>query len=157
MRLHFAVLALAGGACASPPGSLAAAREAAQALNLDARFGRNELAMDHVAPSARDEYAAHHRAWGSGVRVADVEMSGMKPQGDHDVDVIVRVGWYRPEQEELLSTTVKQRWHDAGGWQLVGEERLDGDMGLLGETVIFQAPAAARGPAQFPTLRLGQD
>jgi hypothetical protein len=143
-------------ACASPPGPLAGAREVAQALNLDSRFGRNELAMEHVAPAARDEYAARHRAWGLGVRVADIEMSGMKPRGDHDVDVFVRVAWYRLEQEELLSTTVKQGWHDSGGWQLVTEERIDGDMGLLGETVVFQAPAVARGPAQFPTLRLGQ-
>jgi hypothetical protein len=143
-------------ACASPPGPLARAREAAQELNLNARFGQNDLAMEHVAPTARDDFAARHRAWGAGIRVADVELSGMKPRGDHDVDVLVRVAWYRLEQEELLSTTVKQGWHDDGGWKLVTEERVDGEMGLLGETVVFQAPATARTPAQFPTLRLGQ-
>ncbi len=157
MRSTVSALALAlCAACASPPGPLARAREAAQDLNLNARFGQNELALEPVAPNARDEYAARHRAWGSAVRVADVELSGMKPRGDHDVDVLVRVAWYRVEQEELLTTTVKQAWHDDGGWRLVSEERVDGEVGLLGETVVFQAPAAPRAPAQFPTLRLGQ-
>jgi hypothetical protein len=143
-------------ACMSPPGPLTSVREVAQEFNLNARFGQNELLMPHVAPDSRESYAAHHRAWGSGVRVADVEFSGLKPRGDHDVDVFVRVAWYRLEQEELLSTVVKQAWHDTGGWQLVSEERSDGDMGLLGETIVFQGPPAARGPAQFPTMRLGQ-
>jgi hypothetical protein len=30
-------------------------------------------------------------------------------------------------------------------------------MGLLGESVVFQAPVEERHPAQFPTLRLGDD
>jgi hypothetical protein len=135
---------------------MARVREAAQELNLNARFGQNELVMEHVAPDSRDAYGARHRAWGSGVRVADVELSGLRSKGDHDVDVYVRVAWYRLEQEELLSTTVRQRWHDAGGWQLVTEERVDGDMGLLGETVVFQAPPGGRTPARFPTVRLGE-
>jgi outer membrane murein-binding lipoprotein Lpp len=156
MRFAALVAALGLAACVSPPSPIAKVREASQELNINARFGQNEMAMDHVAPDARDSYAARHRAWGSAVRVADVEFSGLKQRGDHDVDVFVRVAWYRLEQEELLSTTVKQGWHDAGGWQLVTEERSDGDMGLLGETVVFQAPAKAPGPAQFPTLRLGQ-
>jgi hypothetical protein len=149
------VLALAG-ACATPPGPLSRAREVAQEFNINARFGQNELLMEHVAPNARDSYAAHHRTWGSGIRVADVEFSGMKPRGDHDVDIFVKVSWYRLEQEELLSTVVKQGWNDSGGWQLVTEERSDGDMGLLGDAVVFQAPPEAHGPAQFPTLKLGQ-
>jgi hypothetical protein len=140
-------------ACMSPPSPLARVRQVAQELNINARFGQNELLMEHIAPDARDSYTAHHRAWGTTVRVADVELSGLKPHGDHDVDVFVRVAWYRVEQEELLSTTVKQGWHDAGGWQLVSEERSTGDMGLLGDVVVFQAPPS-HGPAQFPTLRL---
>jgi hypothetical protein len=148
--------AFAGTACAMPPGPLASAQEAAQELNLDARFGRTEIAMDHVAPPARDAFTAHHRAWGTSVRVADVELAGMRAHSEHDVEILVRVAWYRPEEEELHITTVKQGWKDKNGWQLVDESRLDGDVGLLGETVVFQAPPeSSHPPAQFPTVRLG--
>ena len=156
MVLRRSAVLVALGACAacmSPPSPLSKVRELAQELNINARFGQNEMLIEHVAPDARDKYTAHHRGWGNTVRVADVELSGLKAHGDHDVDVFVRVAWYRVDQEELLSTTVKQGWHDSGGWQLVKEERSAGDMGLLGDVVVFQAPPA-RAPAQFPTLRL---
>jgi hypothetical protein len=142
--------------CVMPPSALAKAQQTAQEFNLDARFGREALVMDKVAPAERDEYALHHRAWGTDVRVADVELAGMKAQSEHEVDVIVRIAWYRPQEQELKQTTLKQRWHDkADDWQLVGEQRLDGDVGLLGESVVYQAPTEARPPAQFPTIRLG--
>jgi hypothetical protein len=153
--LRSCAIAVFLASCAPPPGSVARARENAQELNLDARFGRTELALEHVAASAREEFAAHHRGWGSSVRIADVDFERMKPHGDHDVDIIVRVAWYRPEQQELLTTTVKQSWRDAGGWKLFAEERLEGAVGLLGEPVVFQAPPGVREPAQFPTIRLG--
>jgi hypothetical protein len=156
MRSLVLAALLAPAACMSPPGPMSRVREVAQEFNTNARFGQNELLMEHVSPDARESFAAHHHAWGTGVRVADVEFSGLKPRGDHDADVFVRVSWYRIEQEELLTTVVKQDWHDSAGWQLVSEERSSGDVGLLGETVVFQAPPAAPGPAQFPTLRLGQ-
>jgi|HubBroStandDraft_6_1064221.scaffolds.fasta_scaffold1003781_2 hypothetical protein len=147
--------ALAGTACAMPPGPLASAQEAAQELNLDARFGRTEIAMDHVAPPARDAFTAHHRGWGTSVRVADVELAGMRAHSEHDVEILVRVAWYRPEEQELHMTTVKQGWNDKNGWQLVTEARIEGDVGLLGETVVFEAPPAERASPQFPTVRLG--
>jgi hypothetical protein len=150
-------VAAAAAACAPPAGPLASAQEAAQSLNLDARFGRTEIAMDSVAPDARAEYAAHHRGWGTTVRVADVELAGMRAHGEKDVDVLVRVAWYRPDEQELRNTTLKQGWRNKNGWQLVTEQRLEGDVGLLGEQVVYEAPSAARAPAQFPTVRLGGD
>ncbi len=89
------------------------------------------------------------------MRLADVELAGMHAHGQHDVDVIVRVAWYRPDEEELRVTTLKQLWNEAGGWKLVDEQRLEGDIGLLGEPVVFEAPPGGRQPAQFPTIRLG--
>jgi|HubBroStandDraft_5_1064220.scaffolds.fasta_scaffold349257_1 hypothetical protein len=151
-----ALLAFAGTACALPPGPVASAQEAAQELNLDARFGRSEIAMDHVAPRARDAFSAHHRGWGTTVRIADLDLAGARAHGDHDVDILVRVAWYRLEEQDLHTTTVKQGWNDKNGWQLVDETRIDGDVGLLGETVVFESPAVVdRAPAQFPTVRLG--
>jgi hypothetical protein len=149
-------IAFAGTACAMPPGPLASAQEAAQELNLDARFGRTEVAMDKVAPPARDAFAAHHRAWGTGVRVADVELAGMHAHSEHDVEILIRVAWYRPDEQELHLTTLKQGWNDKNGWQLTSETRIDGDVGLIGEAVVFEGPPPGdRAPAQFPTVRLG--
>ncbi len=155
MRFTMLVALLATAAACAPPGSLASAQEAAQELNLNARFGRTEIAMDRVALDARDEFSAHHQGWGTTVRVADVELAGMQMHTEHDVDVLVHVSWYRPEEQELRNTTLKQAWRDQKGWQLVAEKRVDGDVGLLGEPVVFEAPAEVRAPAQFPTVRLG--
>jgi hypothetical protein len=151
--VSFAAL-LAG--CPAPSTGLAQAQQTAQDFNLDARFGRNELVLDQISPAEREEYALHHRAWGLAIRLADVEVAGMKSRGDKDVDIIVHVSWYRPEQQELRSTTLQQQWHaKVDGWQLVGEKRVDGDIGLLGEAVVLQAPVEAKQPLQFPTIRLG--
>jgi hypothetical protein len=143
--------ALAG--CPAPPTALARAQQAAQEFNQDVRFGRNQLMMEHVAPAARDAFAAQHRAWGTGVRVADMELAGLRPRGDHELDVIVRIAWYRPEEQELRTTTLQQSWRDAEGWQLTEEKRLEGDVGLLGEPIVYEVPTA-RPPARFPTVRL---
>jgi hypothetical protein len=147
-----AAAALVG--CPAPPTALARAQQAAQEFNQDMRFGRNQLALEHVAPAMRDAFASHHRAWGQGVRLADIEISGLRPRSDHELDVIVRVGWYRPEEQELRTTTLEQKWRDAEGWQLVGETRLEGDVGLLGESVVYEQPSAPRSRSQFPTVRL---
>jgi hypothetical protein len=74
------------------------------------------------------------------------------------VDIIVHVSWYRPEQQELRNTTLQQEWHaKLDGWELAGEKRVDGDIGLLGEAVVIEAPVETRLPSQFPTIRLGGD
>ncbi len=141
--------------CPAPPSALARAQQVAQEFNQDARFGRTELTLEHVAPDARDDYAAHHRAWGSGVRIADLELAGMHTHGDHELYVSVRVSWYRPEEQELRTTTIQQSWRDTGGWQLTAEKRVDGDVGLLGESVVYEAPSTPRPAKQFPTVHLG--
>jgi hypothetical protein len=147
--------AAAVAGCAPPPGPVASAQEAAQELNLDIRFGRAEIAMDHVAADARQEFSTHHRGWGTSVRIADVELAGMHAHVDHEVEILVRVAWYRPEEQELRTTTLKQTWRDDHGWQLTAEQRRDGDVGLLGEPVVYEAPSGTRSAAQFPTVRLG--
>ena len=150
----FGALAGALAGCPAPPNSLARAQQAAQEFNLDSRLGNGELSLDRVAPESREQYRSQHRAWGTSVRVVDVELVGVKAQGDRDARAFVRVAWYRPEDEELRSTTVEQSWSDKpGGWQLVLEHRVEGEMGLLGEPVLYQNPEARR-PMQFPTVRL---
>ncbi len=146
-------------ACGALPASgIARAQQSAQEFNVDARFGRTEFVLDRVAPAEREEYTQHHRAWGNEVRVADVEIAGMKAKDDHEVKFFVRVAWYRADQEELRATTLEQTWRDKiTDWELVGEKRLEGDVGLIGEPVVYAAPDAPKRPAQFPTVRLGED
>jgi hypothetical protein len=110
--------------------------------------------MQHVATSARDAFVAHHRGWGTSVHIADIEMAGLRPNGDRDAEVTVRVAWYRPEDQELRTTVIKQSWRDQGGWKLVDETRLEGAIGLFGEPVIYEAPRESESPTQFPTVRL---
>lgn len=136
----------------------AKAQEVAHEFNLNARFGRMELAAESIDPKVRSEILAHRAKWGGEVRLADVELAGLKSlDKDHgDVDVSVRVAWYRPSEGELKTTLLLQRWHGhKGDYKLVDEQRTDGDVGLLGEVTFQQAPRADEAPpAHFPTVRL---
>lgn len=146
--------------CACPLGHqapAARAQEAASDLNLNARFGRMELAAEAVDAKAKDKFFERRRAWGGNVRIADYELQGLRMKGEEDAEIFVRVAWFRVDEGDLRVTTVQQKWHDfKGDWKLVDESRSDGDAGLLGEPV----PATEKkndGPrnAHFPTIRLG--
>jgi len=141
--------------CIGAGTGMAKAQETVQEFNAATRYGRSEMALERVAAAAREDYASHHRAWGNGVRIADIEIAGIRPKEEHDAEAMVRVAWYRPEQQELRSTTLKQVWRDENGWRLVSEERLEGDVGLLSEAVVYESPQEARAPSYFPTVRLG--
>ena len=87
--------------------------------------------------------------------VAGMPARIVRPVTDEQAEVFVKVAWFRPEENEVRVTTIVQKWKDdRGSWLLVGEERLDGDVGLLGEERPI-APAAVRRNAQFPTIRIG--
>ena len=138
----------------------ARAQEAALELNLNARFGRMELAAEHVAPKARDAFYEKRKGWGTTIRVADYDMTGLRMlHNDEDAETVVRVAWFRASENDLRTTTVKQKWHDfKGDWKLTEEARLDGDLGLLGDAAPPKAAANEAGPArraQFPTITLG--
>ena len=134
-------------------------QQTAQNFNFDLRFGRMDMAVEQVAPKYADDFAKRHRLWGGLVHVTDAETTGLHMRGIENCDVSVRVAWYRAEEGELHTTLVKQRWHlYKSGWLLDGEDRLDGDIGVLGENVQMLAPdGPAQPPVQFPTIRLGSD
>ena len=149
-------LALLG--CSASQSKEARAQDSARELNLNARFGRNELVVERVAPAERAAYAIAHRSWGGQVRIADSELAGFSMTPKDEALVIVKVAWYRQDEQELRITTMRQRYKDfKGDWMLVAEERLEGDVGLLGETVpAVPADATPRRSAQFPTIRLSE-
>jgi hypothetical protein len=159
MSLSFSALALGSVGCGLVGQSKPAmAQEAALELNLNARFGRMELAAERVSPKARDQFFDRRRAWGGSVRIADYDMTGLKMKGEDDAETFVKIAWYRANEGDLRVTTLKQKWHsDAkGDWKLTEEQRLDGDLGLLGEppvpvTAVTEAPKRS----QFPTIYLG--
>jgi hypothetical protein len=151
LALAVASSVLAG--CPMPPTPAARMQEAAIDLNTNIRFGRMELAMEHVAPSERDEFIAHRRGWGSSLQLADYEMVGARMHDEDNAEVSVKYAWYRPEDGDLHTTVVRQRWKDTkGSWLLVAEARIDGDLGLFGEAVA-PPPPRSRENAQFPTIR----
>jgi hypothetical protein len=144
--------------CMMPPQGAALMQQTAQEFNFDLRFGRMELAVEQVAPKYAEDFQKRHRYWGSVVHITDAETVGLHMKGSEGCDVSVRIGWYRVEEGDLHTTLVKQRWHlYPKGWLLDAEERLDGDIGALGEKVDVLAPDNPRGPSQFPTIRLGTD
>jgi hypothetical protein len=157
--LAVSVSLLVSGCALAGQSKPARAQEAALELNLNARFGRMELAVERVAPKARDAFMEKRRAWGTSIRVADYDMTGLKMlKGEEDCETVVRVAWFRASENDLRTTTLKQKWHDfKGDWKLTDETRIDGDIGLLGEP---QAPpnaatATTARRAQFPTITLG--
>jgi len=140
----------------------ARAQEAALELNMNARFGRMEIAAERVAPKARDAFFDRRKGWGGTIRVADYDLTGLRMQGEDDAETFVKVAWYRANQPDLRVTTLKQKWHDfKGDWKLTEEQRVDGDLGLLGEAAAPAAAPATGEPAtaprrqQFPTVYLG--
>ena len=147
--------------CPAPLSRAARAQDAVQEMNLHTRFGRLQVAMEKVAPEERERFAKRHQQWGELVRIADHEIYGMRSTGEDTADVAVRVSWYRPDQQELRLTTLKQKWRDRrGDWLLVGEERDSGDAGLIGDDATPDpegaSPARAKTPSHFPTIRIGE-
>jgi len=138
----------------SPP---ARAQEAATELNVNTRFGRMELAAEHVAPAAREAFLARRHAWGGNVRVADYEMASFRMKGEADAETVVKVAWYRIDEGDLHITMLKQQWHDfRGDWRLVDEQRTEGAVGLIGEPVTTEPARPSSKKAHFPTIRLGE-
>jgi hypothetical protein len=152
------LVSLSVAACLTQGSGPARAQEASNEFNLHTRFGRMELATEKVAPEARELFAKHRAGWGSRVRIADLESAGMRMTNAEksEAEVSVRVAWYRPDEGELRVTTLRQKWKDVrGDWRLVGEDRSDGEVGLIGEVVQrVELGASDRTPHQFPTVRL---
>ena len=123
--------------------------DSAYAMNNATRFGRMDVALEHVGATARDEFARKHAAWGRGLRIVDVEVQGMSMLPESEADVFLSVSWQRADEAQVRVTHVSQRWRDDRGWRLTKEERKMGDFGLLGEeTVVLEPPPRQ---AQFPT------
>ncbi len=157
LGLLFAGALLLSGCASQSRG--ARAQEAATELNLNARFGRMEMAAERVSQSARGGFYERRKKWGGAIRVADAELAGLRfVKNEEEAVVLVKVSWFKVDEGELHMTTVRQDYKDEKGeFRLIAETRQDGDIGLLGEAAP-PAPKQEGGPrsVQFPTIRLGQ-
>jgi hypothetical protein len=169
MRALYAVIPLVLCGCPMMPTPGAKLHEAAQELNVNARFGRMDMASEFVAPKEREAWGARHKFWGSRVRIADTETSGARILSEKEAEVVVRIAWFRPDEQDVRVTTVKQKWSDVSGdWRLTGEARLEGDAGLLNDAqeIAPQPASSTQGQGlapmapkrtHFPTVRITED
>jgi hypothetical protein len=158
--LAFAAVSLATlVGCPMPPSNAARMQQIASDFNTDVRFGRNELAVERVGEKEREDFLKRHKAWGKTVTLADYELVGAKLVDEDNADVSIKYDWYHSDENELHSTTVKQKWQSKkGDWRLVGESCVDGDESLFDVARVHahssEAQQAPRS-VQFPTVRLG--
>ena len=108
--------------------------DAAHEHNGAVRFGRMDIALEHVSASTKGEWLRRRAAWKNGVRIIDVELEGMQLTTATEANVQVRVSWQRIDEADLRSTEVIQKWRSNNGpWQLVTEDCTAGDTTLLAE------------------------
>lgn len=128
--LFFTVVSACGASRTSTDKLLDAAHEHNGAV----RFGRMDIALDHVAAASKGEWLQRRSTWKSKVRIIDVELEGMQVVAIGDANVQVRVAWQNIDEAELRSTEVTQKWQVKDGpWQLVKEDCTGGDTTLLAE------------------------
>ena len=143
------VLALSG--CMAPVTPATRVTDAARELNLACRFGRMDIALGHTSPGARTQFLERRSTWGRSVRILDVELAALRLKDESNAVIHVDVAWVRDTESSMRSTRVAQMWRDGdGGWRLVREQRVHGDMGLFGEAVPAPRETQPR-DVQFPT------
>ena len=74
MRSWAVLLLVSLPACFAPPGPMERLNMSAYDLNTATRFGRMDVALEHVAQDAQVDFMARHAKWGRGIRVVDVEL-----------------------------------------------------------------------------------
>ncbi|MDX2051525.1 MAG: hypothetical protein SFV15_03980 [Polyangiaceae bacterium] len=132
LAVTFAALLSFG--CITPPPASERATDAARQLNVAARFGRMDVALETTAPSFRAEFLRRHAQWGEGVRVLDVELAGLQMKDSSNAKINVDVSWAPANSSLLQRTRLEQTWSDLGrGFVLVRERRIAGAIGLFGE------------------------
>jgi hypothetical protein len=151
--IAFACASVLAGCLAPPPPSQRVA-DVAREMNLAARFGRMDVALEHTAEGARKHFSERRADWGGEVRVLDFEFSGLSMPDSENATLLLDIQWVRLDENMLHLTRVEQSWRGGAkdkGWVLVRERRIGGDLGLFGEKIARLEPEVRREDAQFPT------
>jgi hypothetical protein len=149
--LALAAAALVGCIAPLTPGQRM--QDAANDLTTATRFGRMDMALARVSQASRDEFLRQHAGWGSAIRIADCDLSGLRLLDKEHAAVTLTVSWQRIDESDLRGTQISQKWRDhRGRWLLESEERIAGDVGLLGEpTTVVRAPPSR---TQFESITI---
>lgn len=101
-------------------------------LNDEARWARIDLASMRVDPSYRSIFTASHRAWGSGIRLADADITNLTLGTNGEATSMVTYQWIDERTMELYATTVRQTWTGNGeiGFHLLREDIIAGEVRL---------------------------
>lgn len=146
------VVALATlGGCLAPPSQSQRVTDSARELNLATRFGRMDVALGHAAKGAQQSFLERRTEWGKGIRIVDVELAGLSMKDEMNATIQVDVSWVRVNDDTLRTTRLAQVWRDNGGWRLVRELRMAGDLGLFGEPLPAPPEQAGQRDVQFAT------
>ncbi|APR84121.1 Hypothetical protein A7982_09470 [Minicystis rosea] len=141
-------LGLGLAACVIPPSSAQRLTESAYDLNTAARFGRMDVALEHVRDTARGDFNVRHAGWGRTARIVDYEFGGVSMRKDGDADVVVTVLWQRADETTMRTTDIAQRWTEKRGtWWMIAEEERSGDRGLLADLSPKEDAAKSDAPA----------
>jgi hypothetical protein len=129
--LALALLALAG--CFPPTSSTQKLADSAYDMNNATRFGRMDVALEHVAAKSREEFQKHHANWSRITRIVDIDFNGIQVKKDGTGEVVVTLTWQRADESTTRTTSLVQRWTETRNtWTMLSEEE-KGDEGLLGE------------------------
>lgn len=139
------------GGCLAPPSQSQRVTDSARELNLATRFGRMDVALGHAAKGAQQSFLERRTEWGKGIRIVDVELAGLSMKDEMNATIQVDVSWVRVNDDTLRTTRLAQVWRDDGGWRLVRELRMAGDLGLFGEPLPAPPEQAGQRDVQFAT------
>lgn len=129
--LALALLGLAG--CFAPTSGAQKLADSAYDMNNATRFGRMDVALEHVAMNAREAFQREHAGWNRQARIVDIDFNGIQVKKNGDGEVVVTLTWQRADESTTRTTSLVQRWTETRNvWTLSSEEE-KGDDGLLGE------------------------
>jgi hypothetical protein len=137
----FALFVAVLGGCLSNRSSTEKLLDAAHEHNGAVRFGRMDIALDHVSAASKSDWLRRRATWKNNVRIIDVELEGMTLETNSAANVQVRVAWQRIDEADMRSTEVVQKWRSTNGsWQLMNEDCTGGDTALLAEPLKADKP-----------------
>lgn len=129
--LALAILGLAG--CIAPTSGTQKLADTAYDMNNATRFGRMDVALEHVAMKSRDQFQKEHAGWMRNARIVDIDFNGIQVKANGDGEVVVTLTWQRADESSTRTTSLVQRWTETRNVWTMASEEAKGDDGLLGE------------------------
>jgi hypothetical protein len=145
----FALVILGLAGCIAPTSGPQKLADTAYDMNNATRFGRMDVALEHVAQASRAQFQTEHAGWMRNARIVDIDFNGIQVKPNGDGEVLVTLTWQRADEATTRTTSLIQRWTETRNVWTMASEEAKGDDGLLGETP-KDAPAAAPAKPERP-------